>query len=185
MKTRRPLILTARIAEKDLETFDRLRRAHFPPARNFLRAHLTVFHRLPGEYSERIVASLERAAGGFDALTAEVTGLQHLGGGVAYSIDCPALQDIRTMLRAEFVSWLGPQDMQKWQPHITIQNKVPKAKADHLYHELTQGFRAHDIEITGLDLWEYLGGPWRHSTFALFQHALGKNRASRGDVVRP
>jgi len=89
------------------------------------------------------------------------------------------------MLRAEFVSWLGPQDMQKWQPHITIQNKVPKAKADHLYHELTQGFRAHDIEITGLDLWEYLGGPWRHSTFALFQHALGKNRASRGDVVRP
>ncbi|KSV60756.1 hypothetical protein N183_37690 [Sinorhizobium sp. Sb3] len=29
MKTRKPLILTARIAETDLEPFDRLRKAHF------------------------------------------------------------------------------------------------------------------------------------------------------------
>jgi 2'-5' RNA ligase len=174
LKTRHPLILTARIAEKDLQTFDRLRRAHFPPDRNFLHAHLTMFHRLPGEYSERIVASLEQAAGGFDALTAAVTGPQHLGAGVAYSINCQPLQDIRTRLRAEFVSWLGPQDMQKWQPHITIQNKAPKAKADQLYHELRQSFWAYEIEITGLDLWEYLGGPWRHATFALFQPAPGE-----------
>jgi hypothetical protein len=144
-----------------------------------------MFHRLPGEYSERIVASLEQATGGFDALTTEVTGLQHLGAGVAYSINCPPLQDIRTRLRAEFVSWLGPQDMQKWQPHITIQNKVPKAKADQLYNELTLGFRAYEIKITGLDLWEYLGGPWRHSTFAVFEHAPGENRASRADVLKP
>ncbi|WP_341798959.1 hypothetical protein [Rhizobium tumorigenes] len=44
--------------------------------------------------------------------------------------------------------------MQNWQPHLTIQNKAPKAKADQLYHELRQSFRPHDIEITGLDLWE-------------------------------
>lgn len=54
------------------------------------------------------------------------------------------------------------------QPHITIQNNAPKAKADQLYHEMGQSFRAYDIEITGLDLWEYLGGPWRQATFALF-----------------
>lgn len=172
METRRPLILTARIAEKDLEPFDRLRRAHFPPQRNVLRAHLTMFHRLPGEHSERIVESLEQAAGGFDALSAEVNGLKHLGAGVAYSISCQPLQNIRTTLMAEFVSWLDPQDMQKWQPHITIQNKAPKATADQLYHELAQSFRAYQIEITGLDLWEYLGGPWRHATFALFRTAL-------------
>jgi hypothetical protein len=112
LKTRRPLILTARIAERDLETFDRLRRAHFPPDRNFLRAHLTMFHRLPVGYSERIVAALERAAGGVDTMTAEISGLQHLGAGVAYSINCQPLQDIRTRLKAEFASWLGPQDMQ-------------------------------------------------------------------------
>jgi hypothetical protein len=64
--------------------------------------------------------------------------------------------------------------MQTWRPHITIQNKAPKAKADQLYHELTQGFRAYDIEITGLDLWEYLGGPWRHSAFASFERARGE-----------
>ena len=60
MKTRHPLILTARVAEKDIKQFDRLREAHFPPDRNVLRAHLTMFHRLPGEYSEKIIERLER-----------------------------------------------------------------------------------------------------------------------------
>ena len=48
LKTRQPLILTAQIPETFLARFDRLRQIHFPPDRNFLRAHLTMFHRLPG-----------------------------------------------------------------------------------------------------------------------------------------
>ncbi|AYD04751.1 2'-5' RNA ligase family protein [Neorhizobium sp. NCHU2750] len=168
MKTGHPLILTARIAEEDLEPFDRLRQAHFPSDRNFLRAHLTMFHRLPGEYEARIVNALNLAAERMPASTAEVSGVRHLGAGVAYMIACPALEAIRGALKSAFVSWLGSQDMQTWRPHITIQNKVPRAKADELHRDLCARFQPWSILIAGLDLWAYLGGPWQHLAFAPF-----------------
>ena len=52
-----PLIVTALLDEQAQEWFDRLRRNHFPPARNHLDAHLTLFHRLPDD--PVIVAALE------------------------------------------------------------------------------------------------------------------------------
>ncbi|WJH38590.1 2'-5' RNA ligase family protein (plasmid) [Aliirhizobium terrae] len=168
MKTRHPLILTARIAEKDLEQFDRLRQAHFPPDRNFLRAHLTMFHRLPGEYEARIVDALNCAAESVPSVTAEVSGVRHLGAGVAFVIACPPLEAIRGALKSAFVNWLGSQDMQTWRPHITIQNKVARVKADELYRDLQARFEPRSIEIVGLDLWAYLGGPWQHLALAPF-----------------
>jgi hypothetical protein len=168
LKTRRPLILTAHIADLDLAPFDHLRAAHFPPDRNFLRAHLTMFHRLPGEYERRIADDLAEVARESFTIKAEVSGLRHLGAGVAFSISSPDLLGIRTMLKARFSSWLGPQDLQTWQPHITVQNKASKTKADLLYQRLSNGFAPHSIEITGFDLWEYLGGPWQHLNSASF-----------------
>jgi 2'-5' RNA ligase len=84
--------------------------------------------------------------------------------GVAFSIESTGLQAIRAALKTEFASWLGQQDMQKWQPHITVQNKATRSKADNLYQELNQNFRPYPIAVVGLDLWEYLGGPWQYST---------------------
>ncbi|MGF9566088.1 2'-5' RNA ligase family protein [Neorhizobium sp. JUb45] len=168
MKTRQPLILTARIAKKDLEPFERLRKTHFPPDRNFLHAHLTMFHRLPGEYRARIEEQLHLNAQATEVIAADVSGLRHLGAGVAFSITSPALLEIRAELKAGFLSWLGPQDMQPWRPHITVQNKSSKAEADELYRTLDQKHQPHLINITGLDLWEYLGGPWRHTANSPF-----------------
>jgi hypothetical protein len=42
--------------------FDDLRQAHFPRQRNFLRAHLTMFHRLPVEYLGQIATVLQQIA---------------------------------------------------------------------------------------------------------------------------
>ncbi|MBP2461985.1 MULTISPECIES: 2'-5' RNA ligase family protein [unclassified Rhizobium] len=168
MKTLQPLILTARIAESDKAPFDLLRKTHFPPDRNFLGAHLTMFHRLPGEYTDRIVEHLKRVAEAGSSIKAEVSGVRHLGAGVAFTIDSAALQDVRARLKEVFLPWLGPQDMQKWQPHITIQNKVSKDRADRLYQELRAEFQPYTIEITGVDLWKYLDGPWQHETSAIF-----------------
>jgi len=168
VKTLQPLILTARIAEGDRASFDLLRKTHFPPDRNFLGAHLTMFHRLPGEYTERIVEHLKRVAEAGSSIKAEVSAVRHLGAGVAFTIDSAALQDVRARLKEVFLPWLGPQDMQKWQPHITIQNKVSKDRADRLYQELRATFQPHTIEITGVDLWKYLNGPWQHESSAIF-----------------
>lgn len=168
MKTLKPLILTAHICDSDLEPFDRLRQANFPRDRNFLRAHLTMFHRIPGEYKEQVVQHLIDVAAGHAPITAVVSGLRHLGAGVAFSIVSPELQAIHAILRRAFMPWLGGQDMQKWQPHITIQNKVSKLAADSLHAALTREFQPHTIEIIGLDLWRYLGGPWQHESLAIF-----------------
>jgi 2'-5' RNA ligase len=162
MKTRHPMIVTAHIAQEDLAPFDRLRRIHFPPKRNSLHAHLTIFHRLPGEYCDRIISHLGHVANEYPELTAQVDGVRHLGAGVAFSIANNELAAARASLKLAFSSWLGPQDKQKWQPHITIQNGVPRRSADRLYGELLAGFRPQPIRITGFDLWRYLDGPWDH-----------------------
>ncbi|GAA1871360.1 2'-5' RNA ligase family protein [Pseudonocardia ailaonensis] len=44
-----PLIVTATLDAPTQERFDALRRRHFPSDRNFLAAHLTLFHALPDE----------------------------------------------------------------------------------------------------------------------------------------
>jgi 2'-5' RNA ligase len=164
MKTRQPLILTAGIDEHDLEPFNLLRRTYFPPDRNFLTAHLTMFHRLPGEHSGRIIETLETVAAEVGPFTAEVTGIRHLGAGVAFAVASSELLRIHAHSRSAFSHWLGGQDMQKWQPHITVQNKVSRAVADGLFRLLTAEFKPSTISITGLDLWRYLDGPWQHET---------------------
>ena len=160
MKTDLPMILTARIAEEDLQPFDRLRSMHFPSDRNHLRAHLTMFHRLPGERLTEVEERLSAITADVGTIVADVSGLRHLGAGVAFTITSRELQDVQSRLKSEFAKWLGSQDQQKWQPHITVQNKVLKAKADALYRDLAEGFKPHTINIKGVTLWRYLGGPW-------------------------
>lgn len=171
LKTRQPLILTARIADEDLGQFDALRRRHFPSDCNFLRAHLTLFHRLPGEHLEEVILHLGRASREASAISADVIGLRHLGKGVAFAIDSPEFQATRNGLKSAFAPWLNSQDMRKWQPHITIQNKASRAAADALCKELGEPFQPQSINIMGLDVWQYLGGPWKHAHSVLFAAA--------------
>ena len=161
VKTRLPLILTARINESDLEPFDRLRREHFPPERNFLRAHLTMFHRLPGEHLERVVEILEQKAKRQAPIQAEVNGLRHIGAGVAFVIGSPELEQVHATLKSNFSAWLGGQDMQTWRPHITVQNKVSRPTADALFRTLSRGFKPRTVTVEGMDLWRYMSGPWQ------------------------
>ncbi len=163
LKTRYPLILTAQIAEHDIAPFNDLRQQHFPPERNVLKAHITMFHRLPGEYRDRIVRELTRVGGETPGFTAEARRLRHLGAGVALEIGSSELEAMRARLRVAFAPWLGPQDMQVWRPHITIQNNVDRQTADRLYRELQASYQPLPVRITGLDLWDYLGGPWQHA----------------------
>ena len=164
-----PLILTARIADEDLKPFDDLRRQHFPQEKNFLQAHVTMFHNLPGEHITDIQQSLVLVAAGTQAaISTDVIGVRHLGAGVAFALASPELHDIRARLREHFRPWLKPQDLQKWQPHITIQNKVSQAVSGLLYVNLRDSFQPHFITVTGLDLWSYLGGPWRFESSVVF-----------------
>lgn len=156
----RPLILTAQLDAATFALADGLRKAHFPVARNFLDAHLTLFHALPAQTLVAVsdVLAAESAAGAAMPLT-----LSHpfsLGFGVALAVQCDALVALRQRLRARWVDQLTAQDRSGWRPHITVQNKVPPAEARTLLAQLADGWRAVEGAVTGLALWRYDAGPW-------------------------
>ena len=155
----RPLILTLVLDEQAQERFDALRRAHFPPARNHLAAHVTLFHALPAAWEGRVRADVESVAQR-PAYDVEVVRVRSLGGGVAYDLHAPELTAQRAELARRWQPWLTPQDAQWRGAHVTVQNKVPPAQARALLADLQTGFAPYAVRATGLGLWRYLGGPW-------------------------
>lgn len=155
------LIVTAELAETDFAWLDRLRRAHFPPDRNQLPAHLTMFHALPPSAEGEVRRSLSRLAPETPP-RASIEGLMDLGGGVAFRVVSEELNAMRRELAANFHGLLSAQDSGGWRPHITIQNKVPPKEARALLARLEREFRPVALRVSGLGLHRYLGGPWEH-----------------------
>jgi hypothetical protein len=155
-----PIIVTALIGDPDFNTLDTLRRQHFPPERNHLRAHLTMFHHLPPSCEAELLQLLKDEARGNDP-QARLSGLINLGGGVAFRIESPDLEDIRARIAERFAPMLMPQDRNPWRAHVTVQNKVKLAEAKALLEQLSSDFKPRPIKLTGLAAWWYRGGPWK------------------------
>ena len=153
------LIVTAELGHEDQAWLDRLRRAHFPPERNHLAAHLTMFHALPPSAETETRRRLAETVT-VSPPPAWIAGLMDLGGGVAFRIVSEELDAIRDDLAAMFEGLLSAQDAQGWRPHVTIQNKVAAKVARALLAELERGFEPRPLAIRGLGLHRYLGGPW-------------------------
>jgi hypothetical protein len=144
-----------------------LRRAHYPPERNRVPAHLTLFHHLPPSVQGELVRRMAHYAA-TPAPEASLTGIIDLGGGTALRVESDGLEDIRYDLALALRGLLTPQDMAPWRPHITVQNKVEAKEAKALQARLRAGFERRSLEIRGLALWRYLDGPWepvKHWTF--------------------
>jgi len=158
--TAAPIIVSVLLGAEDQGRFDALREAHFPPERNQLAAHLTMFHHLLPSLAPELKQRLARVTRGVSAPAARVAGVYSLGKGVAYRIESPELAAIRAELAEAFAGMLMPQDAQGWRAHVTVQNKVQPAIAKALLAELSAGFVARPVAIAGLAAWWYRGGPW-------------------------
>ena len=166
-----PLIVTAVLDAEAQQRFDRLRRGHFPAERNHLAAHLTLFHRLPDdpEISRALMAAAHRPV-----LTAHVRRVRGWRGGVAYDLNAPELTALRGQLAHGWSDLLSAQDRAKSDLHVTVQNKADPAAAERLHAELAAEFAPYDVEVVGLGLWRYLGGPWEPvRTFAFAPVSAG------------
>ncbi|OON67107.1 2'-5' RNA ligase family protein [Hymenobacter sp. CRA2] len=155
-----PLILTLQLDDAAQAFFDALRQAHFPPERNYLAAHLTLFHHLPGAELDDIEAYLTARSRAQAPIPLDVTGLQFLGRGVAYALSSPATEALHRELQAHWLPHLTPQDQQRRRPHVTVQNKVSPEQARALHQQLQAEFVPFAATGTGLRLWAYCGGPW-------------------------
>ncbi|WP_201743893.1 2'-5' RNA ligase family protein [Hymenobacter busanensis] len=155
-----PLILTLTLDAPAQAFFDELRQRHFPPERNYLHAHLTLFHHLPGAHLAELVQQLSVLAQHQPPLPLRVAGLQFLGRGVAYRLDGPAVEALHRELQRQWWEQLTPQDQQRRRPHVTIQNKVAPDVARALHEHLAAEFEPFGAQGIGLQLWAYRGGPW-------------------------
>lgn len=160
-----PLLVTLTMDDASFGYFNALRIAHFPPERNHIPAHITLFHALPGNERAAIEAILEKEAAAFDPFLLTTSGLKLLGRGnaAAFMLESRAANELRGKLAKRFWDWLKPQDQHHaFRPHITVQNKVSIETAQTLLAHLNTNFQPRDITAIGMDLWIYRGGPWEY-----------------------
>lgn len=155
-----PLILTLTLDDAAQAHFNDLRQQHFPPKINYLAAHVTLFHHLPPAELDEIKQQLADLCAAQPLLPLHVAGLRFLGRGVAFNLENADLRTLHRRLQTDWQHWLTPQDQQKLNPHVTIQNKVESAVSRQLLTDLQDDFEPFEAIGTGLRLWAYRGGPW-------------------------
>ncbi len=153
-----PLILTLHLDAATFGVLDTLRQTHFPPSRNLVPAHITLFHDLPSD--EDIAGELAAVCSETADFAVSFPKVRFLGRGVAVEVASPELVRVRARLADVWGRWLTPQDRQPYRPHVTVQNKVTAAEARTLYANLSATWSPFDGRGTGLQLWHYRGGPW-------------------------
>lgn len=153
------LIVIAELPQALQSHADQLRRAHYPPERNQLPAHVTLFHALPpsseGELRQLLATEARTAP-----IPARLDGLMNLGRGTALAISSPAMLSIWERVADRFHGMLTPQDERPPLLHVTIQNKVSPREARTLQASLAPSIEPRAFAFTGLALHRYRGGPW-------------------------
>lgn len=159
-----PFILTAALPH-DLAAFaEGLRRAHYPPERNHLHAHVTLFHAFAPSLLDELSDFIPRMTAEFASPQGAVKGVMDLGKGTAIALEAPQLLGLRAIIAEHFHGALTAQDFHEPRPHITIQNKVSKGDARALQASLgpvlAPWIAKAPFAFPALELWRYGGGPW-------------------------
>jgi 2'-5' RNA ligase len=153
------LILTSQLDDIAQSFYEGLRQRYFPPERNLIPAHLTVFHNLPDE--NHVYDMVREAARAGSLSRGKNPQLRSIGRGVAVYFQIDPLSLLRTQLSSVFQFDLIPQDRQRFDPHIVVQNKVDSETAKRTLAEL-KALELVEPTVIGFTLWRYLGGPWEH-----------------------
>ncbi|MEM7700744.1 MAG: 2'-5' RNA ligase family protein [Pseudomonadota bacterium] len=169
----RPFILTAALPPDIQSWTEGLRRAHYPPERNHLHAHVTLFHSFAPSLLEELKDILPRVTAEFAAPMARVSGVMDLGTGTAIALASEELLTLRAMIAEHFHGALTDQDLYEPRPHITIQNKVTKREAralqDALKLEVEIKTDSGPFAFPALELHHYQGGPWELTKRSAFR----------------
>ena len=164
-----PLVLTLRLDAASQKLLTSLRTRYFPQARNYLQAHLTLFHALPSTSHNQIENILFRVVSREKPFTVGIKNPFLLGRkGVGINIASHKLRLFHEELMSDFGEAgldLTEQDLRKIRPHVTVQNKVGEEEAKKTLEELKSTFKEMAGTAEGFVLWRYEdGGEWTHLT---------------------
>lgn len=169
-----PFIVTAALPPEIQGWAEGLRRAHYPPKRNHLHAHVTMFHSFAPSLLEELKSYLPRIVSEYAPPQGRVSGIMDLGKGTAIALEAPELLTLREQIADHFHGSLTAQDLYDPRPHITIQNKVTKEEARALQASLGPTIEPRAFTFPALELHLYHGGPWEQVKRCAFR---GRARA--------
>lgn len=155
-----PFVLTLEMDGESFAHLNSLRGRYTPRERNLVPAHVTLFHRLPGEHGRQIKALLAQVAAREKPMEIAVGGVKAMERGVAVLLDASQLHRLRDALADEWRPWLTDQDKAGFQPHVTIQNNVSAGEAQRTRKAVAAELGLSRIRGVGLHLWRYRDGPW-------------------------
>ncbi|WP_369821553.1 2'-5' RNA ligase family protein [Novosphingobium sp. CF614] len=166
-----PLLVTAELPPDVLAWADALRRAHYPPERNRLRAHVTLFHALPPSIEAellQVLGDLAREA----PPPARIAGLMKLDQGTALTVESPRLVALHARIAERMHGLLTHQDTRELRPHVTIQNKVAPLAAKALQAQLAPALQPVPFHFRGFGLYAWEEGLWRPIRIMAFRGAF-------------
>jgi 2'-5' RNA ligase len=155
-----PFVLTLEMDGESFACFDTLRRRYYPPERNLVPAHVTLFYNLPSGHAREIKALLSEVAADTKPMEIAVGEVKALERGVAILLHAPQLHRLRRTLAEEWRPWLTDQDKAGFQPHITVQNNVGAGEAYRTQKAVAAELRLSRMRGLGLHLWRYRDGRW-------------------------
>jgi 2'-5' RNA ligase len=158
-ETSAPLILTLQLDAAAQMFYEAFRQRFYPPEKNLIPAHLTLFHQLPDV--ERTMRHLSEIARDTHVFPIASPRAASIGRGVVVFFQSNRLMDLHAKLTSVFEASLIPQDRQRFRPHIVVQNKVSSVQVGDTLRQL-QDTPLTEPTALGLSVWRYLGGPWEH-----------------------
>jgi len=161
-------VLTLEMDGESFAFFNELRQRYYPPERNLVPAHVTMFYRLPGSHAREIKTLLRNETEDHRPFTVVASAARRIEAGVAFFLHAPQLLALREKLAEEWWPWLTDHDKIGFRPHITIQNNVRDAEAGATLRSIAE-LRTPQIRALGLHLWRYRDGPWEHTTLYPFR----------------
>ncbi|KAK4058518.1 hypothetical protein OIO90_000680 [Microbotryomycetes sp. JL221] len=203
-----PFIVTLQLDKHSHEKLTHLRSRHFPKHRNYLEAHITLFHALPARNKADYPPLLKTVAAGKNSFRVKIGSPFSLGGkGVGVPVTSPASSSARhdtpqpphhktkphphsdriTHVRSDLARALKsanirltPQDGRHMHaPHVTLQNKVDEETAHRSLEEVKQTWHDWEAIAEGLELYEYQpDGRWAFVDRFAFNPASMKETAT-------
>lgn len=155
-----PLLITAELPPDVLAWADALRRTHYPPERNRLRAHVTLFHQLPASVEGELLQVLSDLARK-PAPAARIEGLMKLDSGTALAVESPAVVELHHIIAERMHGLLTDQDTRPLRLHVTVQNKVTREAARALQAALAPELKPLSFRFHGFGLYAWEDGLWR------------------------
>ncbi|KAM3077351.1 hypothetical protein ACMFMG_006701 [Clarireedia jacksonii] len=162
-----PFVLTLRIDSASEKLLTGLRTRFFPESRNYLNAHITLFHALPADSLPLYQAILTQVAQRESCFTLGINAPFPLGKkGVGINVASHNLRELHEELLEHFKKeevQLTDQDQRKLRPHVTVQNKVGEEEARETLEIVKREFKEQAGRAEALTLWRYeVGGEWTH-----------------------